>query len=70
MRATDFRFSECLTTAEAAKQLGCTPGRIRQLLLSGQLTGFKRGVAWFIPVSAIERYREPRKRGRRRKYAS
>lgn len=49
------------SVAEAASELGCTGGRIRQLLLSGELKGHKLSKsklsAWVVPVVEVERFR-------------
>lgn len=56
---TNFQY---VSVSEAAVSLGVTGGRIRQLLLSGDLPGHKLGEKqWAIPVVAIERYRRDRK---------
>lgn len=46
-----------LTVAEAEKFLGLSGGRIRQLLLSGQLKGEKCGNQWVIPLSEADEFR-------------
>jgi len=47
---------EHLTTAEAAKRLGCTRPRINQLLLDGTLKGIKVAPrCWLIPAAAVEK---------------
>ena len=44
---------------EAAKLVGCTEGRIRQMLLDGTLKGEKANQrAWLILTTEIERLRE------------
>ena len=45
---------QLLTTADAAAQLGVTPARIRQLVLSGEIKAEKVGRDVLIPVAEIE----------------
>jgi excisionase family DNA binding protein len=52
------------TTRELADQAGVDPSRIRQLLLSKRLTGYKRGRDWLIPDSEARRWLEIRKQSR------
>lgn len=52
-----------LTTAQAAKELGISPARVRQLVLSGRLKATKIGRDLFIARSALRVVRE-RKPGR------
>ena len=47
---------ELLSTSEVAKKLGLTSGRVRQLLLSGELKGKKVGAFWVIERRKLERY--------------
>jgi len=55
------------TVSETAEILGVTEGRVRQLLLSGQMSGMKFGRAmWTIPESELDKFREPSKVGRPR----
>lgn len=64
--------STLLSVSEAAKVLGCTGARIRQLLLSGELKGIKATSAenalWLIPEGEVAEAakRERRKGGRPR----
>lgn len=52
-KKTDFAF---LSTAEAATYLGVTPGRIRQLLMRGQIHGNKIGQrGWAIAISELDK---------------
>ena len=55
-----------LSVSEAAKALGVTPGRIRQMILAGRLKATKVGSFWIIQPEDLEavRYRRP---GRPRK---
>ena len=43
-----------LTTAEAARELGVTGARIRQLAAGGELKGEKRGRDWMIDAASVE----------------
>ncbi len=52
------------TVTELAMAAGVTDARIRQLLLSDELAGFKHGPLWAIPDDEVQRYLESRK-GRR-----
>ena len=48
-----------MSVAEAEEALDLTGGRIRQLLLCGELLGHKLGGnAWAIPYLEIQRYKE------------
>ena len=54
MPSSDFPFA---SVSETAEMLGITDGRVRQLLLSGDLHGHKLGEkSWAIPVYEIRRY--------------
>ena len=46
--------SKPLTTAEAARELGVSGARIRQLAASGELKGEKRGRDWMIDAASVE----------------
>jgi len=46
--------SETLTTKEAADRLGVTPGRVRQLVLSGDLPAEKFGRDLMIKATDLE----------------
>lgn len=46
--------SGSLTTPEAARELGVTEQRIRQLAAAGELKGEKRGRDWFIDAESVE----------------
>jgi excisionase family DNA binding protein len=37
-----------ISVAEAARQMGCTPGWVRQLLLAGRLPGRRSGGVWLV----------------------
>jgi hypothetical protein len=50
------------TVKELAGRAGLNPSRIRQLLLTGEIKGFKRGPIWLIPNAEAERWLENRKR--------
>ncbi len=45
------------TTTEAARALGLTQGRIRQLCIAGRLKGVKHGRDWDIEEESIRRYK-------------
>jgi len=46
-----------LTTAEAAKLIGVTTSRVRQLLISGQMQGVKiTQNAWLVPESEAKKF--------------
>ena len=45
-----------MTTQETAADLGVSPGRVRQLLLVGQLPGEKLGRDWMIRRSDVARF--------------
>lgn len=47
-----------MTTAEAAKYLELTPGRIRQLIQAGTLPKEKLGNLNFIPFEAVQAYQQ------------
>jgi len=49
--------------AEAARLLGLTEGRVRQLLRSGELAGSKLNQrAWAISAAEVARYKEAREK--------
>jgi excisionase family DNA binding protein len=57
---TKFRF---FSVAEAADFLGVTGGRVRQLLLAGELDGHKLGKSgWAIPENALRRFKVSREK--------
>lgn len=43
-----------LTTAEAARELGVTEQRIRQLAAAGEIKGEKHGRDWMIDAASVE----------------
>lgn len=52
------------STTEAAQELGISPARVRQLLLSGRIPeAIKTSAGWIIPADALEQVRA-RKPGR------
>jgi excisionase family DNA binding protein len=55
-----------ITTVEAAKRLGVTPGRVRALIEAKRLKAFKYGREWLIDPKDLEAVRV-RKVGRPRK---
>jgi excisionase family DNA binding protein len=46
-----------MSTGEAARSLGVSPNRIRQLVSSGQLPASRIGRNWVIRRADVERYR-------------
>ena len=58
-----------LNVAQAADLVGCTEGRVRQLLIDGVLDGFKiNGKAWAIDPKSARKLRDSvAKTGRPRK---
>jgi excisionase family DNA binding protein len=62
-------FQNFLTPTEAASVIGCTDGRVRQLLRDGKLSGEKIGVRmWLIPEGEAQKMRDlPAETGRPRK---
>lgn len=60
-----------LTVAEAARLIGCTDGRVHQLLKSKQIRGKKFSErAWAVSRKSAESYAaQPQTVGRPRKYA-
>lgn len=61
--------SAWMNVEEAAAAIGCTTGRIRQMLADGTLKGEKlHARAWAIPATEVERIQEkPYTTGRPRK---
>jgi excisionase family DNA binding protein len=61
-----------VTTSEAARDLGLTVGRVRQLLESGQLPGRKMGRDWVIRRADVNRFKSlpPGTRGRPRRVST
>lgn len=55
------------TTSQAAEYLGISEGRVRQLILSGQLVAEKNTHGWLISESSVELRKKTAKRGRPRK---
>ena len=49
------------STQEAADRLGLTDGRIRQLLIAGQIKGIKMGRDWRIPEKDMPASWPPKK---------
>lgn len=47
--------SDLLATSDAARQLGVHPSRVRALLVSGELAGFKLGERWVVEADGIRR---------------
>lgn len=46
------------TASELAEAAGVESSYLRRLLIDGQLPGYKRGRAWFIPYEAGQRFLE------------
>lgn len=46
-----------MTVKDAAKMLGLTPRRIRQLIASGDLTAEKLGRDWFVLRDSVDKLR-------------
>jgi len=59
-----------LTTTAAAKALGLTPGRVRQMIRAGQLPAVKAGRDWLIEKTNLKLVETRRRRGRPRKGAN
>jgi excisionase family DNA binding protein len=55
------REQPALTVVEAAKLLGTGPERVRVLLRSGHLEGFKRGGTWYVPTDALAEFQASRR---------
>lgn len=53
--------AKTLTTREAARELGLTDARIRQLTAAGLLQAEKRGRDWFIDAESVEERKKKRK---------
>jgi len=47
-------------TTDAAQELGVTGGRIRQMILRGQLRATKLGPVWMIRLCDLDRVRDRR----------
>lgn len=47
-----------ITATEAAKALGTSPNRIKELLDTGELPAYRDGNTWSIPISLLHRYAE------------
>jgi excisionase family DNA binding protein len=60
-----------LSVNEAAELIGCTDGRVRQLLIDGQLKGQKlHARAWVVDRDSADKYaKNTSKVGRPRKFA-
>lgn len=51
---------DLLSTTQAADRLGLTPGRVRQLIDTGQLPATRIGERWAIDARDVDRFaREP-----------
>lgn len=49
------------TVKELAECAGLNPSRIRQLLLAGEIKGYKRGPIWLVPNAEAQRWLENRR---------
>ncbi len=49
-----WKMAKTLTTTEAARELGVSNARIRQLAAVGLLRGEKRGRDWFFDAESVE----------------
>lgn len=47
---------------EAARELGVTAGRVRQLICRGQMSGERLGSFWAISRAEIDRYNQHRRK--------
>jgi len=60
-----------LSVREAARSIGVTPGRIRQLIVEGKIKGRRVGPRfWLIPESELKPFKEPSGIGRPRSGAT
>jgi len=69
LRRMSMAFQNFLTPIEAANVIGCTDGRVRQLLRDGKLLGQKINARmWLIPADEAQKMRDlPVETGRPRK---
>lgn len=51
-----------LTTAEAAKRLGVSPGRVRHFLAEGRIQARKFGRDWAIPATVVAEFAKQERR--------
>jgi excisionase family DNA binding protein len=49
------------TVKELAERAGLNPSRIRQLLLAGEIKGYKRGPSWLVLNAEAQRWLENRR---------
>lgn len=68
MQAMSLQNRRFVSVTEAANIIGCTGGRVRQLLIAGELNGEKlHPRAWAIKLADVQKYaKAPAKRGRPR----
>ena len=58
------------TTAEAAKEIGCSDAHIRNMIISGRISSQKAGHIHMIPENEVRRIKEePYRTGRPRKHS-
>ena len=63
----EVRTERLLTTNEAAARIGVTPGRIWQLIKSGDIKATRVGYFWLVPEKEVDKFKErPTKVGRPR----
>ena len=55
-------FAQTLSVNEAAEISGFTTGWIRQLLIKGELKGFKIGRDWRVPKNVLQDYMDKERR--------
>ena len=67
MAILEVQTTRFLTTQEAAKRIGVTPGRIWQLIKSGEVKAERVGYFWLVPENEVDKFRDrPSKVGRPR----
>jgi excisionase family DNA binding protein len=56
-RVLEAKNDRLLTTSEAAALIGVTPGRIWQLIQSGELSGIRLGTIWLVPEKELDKFK-------------